>query len=56
MSKHDDWFDDYIIMEMMEEDDCREGGVPSSNGSGCGCFPVALGILAILWVFVQLIG
>ena len=55
MSKHDDWFDDYMIMQMMEDDDCREGGAPSSSGSGCGCFPVVLGVLAILWIFSKLI-
>lgn len=57
MDTHDDWFDDYIIMEMMEgEDDCRESGSPSYSGSGCGCFPVALGLLAILWLFSMVIG
>ena len=56
MSKHDDWFDDFMMMKMMEEDEHRNGGSPSSGGSDSGCLPVVLGVLAILWVFAKLIG
>ena len=55
MSKHDDWFDDYMIMQMMEEDDYGEHGSPS-RGADVGCLPVALGVLAILWFFSMAIG
>ena len=53
MSKHDDWFDDFMMMKMMEED---EDHSPSSAGSDSGCLPVILGVLAVLWVFAKLIG
>jgi hypothetical protein len=56
MSKHDDWFDDFIIMKMMEEDDCQRDDVPSSNSSDSGCFATVLGVLAGLWILAKLIG
>ena len=56
MSKHDDWFDDYMIMQMMEEDDYEEHGSPSSSGTDAGCLPVILWVLAILWLFSMAIG
>ena len=48
-----DWLDDYMIMQMMDEDERRENHSPSSDR---GCFPAVLGVLAVLWIFAQLIG
>lgn len=56
MSKHDDWFDDYMIMQMMEEDERRDSGSPSSGGSDSGCLPTVLVVIGFLWVLLKLIG
>ena len=53
MSSRPDWFDDFIIMEMMEEDDLREGSSPSSNS---GCFLGTIGVLLVIGLFLMLIG
>lgn len=53
MSDRDDWLDDYIIMEMMEEDERNTPSRGSGGGSpGCGCLP---GLLVVLVVFVLII-
>ena len=56
MSKHDDWFDDFMMMKMVEEseedDECDE--IAPSEKSGC--LPGILWGVLILYFFVQLIG
>lgn len=54
MSRNDDWFDDYMIMQMMENeesDECDEMA-PSEKS---GCLPGFLWIILIVYIFAQLI-
>lgn len=56
MSKHDGWFDDYMMMQMMEEDNHRESGSPPANGTDGGCFSIILGLLVILAFLSMVVG
>ena len=58
MSRNDDWFDDYVIMQMMENEESDESDeydemAPSEKS---GCLPGILWIILILYILVQLIG
>lgn len=55
MSRNDDWFDDYVIMQMMENEESDEYDemAPSEKS---GCLPGILWIILILYILVQLIG
>ena len=58
---NDDWdiFDDFIISEMMKEDDeeylqirSQKGSAPKATGLGIGCFiPVAI-FLFVLFILI----
>lgn len=53
MRKHDDWFDDFMIMQMMGEDEESNSGSGGSSANS-GCLPgiiVVLSILLILSLF-----
>ena len=52
MSKHDDWFDDFMMIKMLEEDSHRGNHTPTENS---GCLPgILLGICILL--ILQLLG
>ena len=51
MSNHDDWFDDFMTMKMMDGDESS-----SSGGSDKGCLISVLSVLAVFLVFLELIG
>lgn len=53
MSKSDDWFDDYMIMQMMEEESDEYDEMAPSEKSGC--LPGIFWIILILYILVQLI-
>ena len=55
MSRNDDWFDDYVMMQMMEDEEPDEYDemAPSEKS---GCLPGILWIILILYILVQLIG
>ena len=53
MGKRDDWFDDFMIMQMMEEDkqnDADSGGSSTNSGYLPGII-VVLSVLFILSLF-----
>ena len=52
MSKHDDWFDDFMTMKMMEGDETPS----SSGGSDKGCLISVLSVLAVCLLILELIG
>ena len=57
MSRNDDWFDDYVIMQMMENEESDESDeydemAPSEKS---GCLPGILWIILIVYIFAQLI-
>ena len=49
----EDWLDDYMIMQMMEEDEHQEN---LSSSESSGCLPAVLWGILILYVFLNLIG
>ena len=49
MGKRDDWFDDFMIMQMMEEDEKSDVGSGGSSANS-GCLPGIIVILAILFI------
>jgi hypothetical protein len=51
MSKHDDWFDDFMAMKMMEEDEKNNS---NDVGGNRGCLPGILVVLAILFIIFSL--
>ena len=58
MSKHDDWFDDFMMMKMMEEgdeDDEYDEYDELAPSEKSGCLPGILWIILIFYGIVQLI-
>ncbi len=55
MSKHDDWFDDFMMMQMMEEDEENDAYDEMAPSEKSGCLPGILWIILILYCVVQLI-
>ena len=53
MGRHDDWFDDFMIMQMIEEDEKSDTGSGGSS-TNSGCLPGIIVVLAILFVLVLL--
>ena len=53
MGRHDDWVDDFMIMQMMEKDEKSDTGSGGSSTNN-GCLPGIIVVLAILFVLVLL--
>ena len=49
MGKHNDWFDDFMIMQMMEEDEKSDSGSGDSS-TNSGCLPGIIVVFAILFI------
>ena len=49
MGKRNDWFDDFMIMQMMEEDEKSDTG-SSGSSTNSGCLPGIIVMLAILFI------
>ena len=49
MGKRDDWFDDFMIMQMMEEDEKNDADSGGSS-TNSGCLPGIIVVLSILFI------
>ena len=49
MGKRNDWFDDFMIIQMMEEDEKSDNGSGGSS-TNSGCLSGIIFILAILFI------
>ena len=49
MGKHDEWLDDFMIMQMIEEDEKSDAGSDGSS-TNSGCLPGIIVVLALLFI------
>lgn len=54
MDRNDDWFDEFMMMQMMEDEepDSYDEMAPSEKS---GCLPGILWIILIVYILIQLI-
>ena len=54
MNNRDDWFDDFMAMKMMEEDETSNSNDVGDQAGNRGCLPGILIVLAILFIIFSL--